>query len=421
MASLSLDEQRAKWPGVSNLRPRELAVHAAWRALNATQRNFELGKVPGWSRPPPPFTFAEQCRDLVLSRRALPNASTRNLPPPLTEVELTALLTPTPAATDVWSALGISQSDFAAMRQTISSQQAEIDMLRGGASDGVDATSSYEVGFSSLALLPGEGKGSWSELLVLPKRDRQKLLRLHTGTFDDFPKDLELTSVWGDYAAIKNLKLTFSEFVKQDVNRALMMNKGTLKSILTVHSKLEELNTELLGISIPNADTGVVDEAAVVSAHDVRAKVALLQDNVTGAVSLALDAHAGLCLSVSNKVMNAMGAKHLQKTSADKETDDFISAKATENIMDRAELKEGVRIATNASKGIFGTPSQKSAGTGKRSGGRLSTGFNTPTKRGGAPKGGGKGGKGKGGGAPKGKRDKVKDKDSSGSSSSTGG
>jgi hypothetical protein len=53
-------------------------------------------------------------------------------PPPLTEADLTALLTPTPTATDVWSALGISQSDFAAMRQTISSQQAEIGMLRGG-------------------------------------------------------------------------------------------------------------------------------------------------------------------------------------------------------------------------------------------------------------------------------------------------
>jgi hypothetical protein len=289
----------------------------------------------------------------------------------------------------------------------------------GGASDGVDATSSYEVGFSSLALLPGEGKGSWSELLVLPKRDRQKLLHLHTGTFDDFPKDLELTSVWADYAAIKNLKLTFSEFVKQDVNRALMMNKGTLKSILTVHSKLDELHTELVGMSIPDESMGAVDETAVVSAHDVREKVALLQENVTGAVSLALDAHAGSCLSVSNKVMNAMGAKHLQKTSADKATDDFISQQATENIMDRAELKEGVRIATNASKGIFGTPSQKTGGSGKRAGGRLSTGFNTPPKGGGGR--GKGGGKGKGGGAPKGKRDKDKDKDSAGSSSSTGG
>jgi hypothetical protein len=240
------------------------------------------------------------------------------------------------------------------------------------------------VGFSSLALLPGEGKGSWSELLVLPKRDRQKLLRLHTGIFDDFPKDLELTGVWADYryAAIKNLKITFSEFVKQDVNRALMMiNKGALKSILTVHSKLEELNTELLGVSIPDESTGVVDEAAVVSAH-VREKVALLQENVTGAVSLALDAHAGSCLSVSNKVMGAMGAKHPQKTSADKEMDDFISAKATENIMGRAELKESVRIATNASKGIFGTPSQKPAGSGKRTGGRLSTEFHPLTKKG---------------------------------------
>jgi hypothetical protein len=138
-----------------------------------------------------------------------------------------------------------------------------------------------------------------------------------------------------------------------------------------------------------------------VNAIDARAKILLLIDNVSGATRLALDAHAGLRLSVSNKVMQSIGAKHLTKAPNDKEKDDFISADVAEKIMERAELKEGVRIATTATKGIFGTPSSASRGNGKKTGNRLSQGFNgrspSPSASQGSGGGRSKGGKGKGG------------------------
>ena len=82
--------------------------------------------------------------------------------------------------------------------------------------------------------------------------------------------------------------------------------------------------------------------------------------------------------------------------------------------MERAELKEGVRIATNATKGVFGTPTQKTWGNGRKQGKRLSKGFSTPRQpakksqsrpkggKGGGGKGRGKGGKGNDGGRGRG-------------------
>ena len=239
---------------------------------------------------------------------------------------------------------------------------------------------------------------------MLTKKERNALLREHTGTFEDFPRDLELKEVFGDYPAVKKLTITFNSFVKEDVQRAMKLNKGVLQAILTVHSKLHELNEELLGVALDDQG-GQVDESAMVDAKDVREKILLLIDNVVGSAKLALDAHAGLRSSVSNKVMTCIGAKHLAVAPSDKEKDDFMSESVAEAILERAELKESVRIATNANKGVFGTPSTKQSwgGGGNKSGKRLSKGFNTPpqpkkpTSSGGSKGGKGGGGRGRGG------------------------
>jgi hypothetical protein len=407
--SIDWEAQRLAWPGLEHLRPRELSVHVAWHSMSSVTRLRELAKCVGWVHPGPPYTQVEQCRDLTLSGRSLPVVSTRRQPEPLSPAELIAL---TQGISNVWqgntSSSQISSDDFDELRAQLLAQQAEISQLRSNMdADPDEAKSTYQVGFSSLALLPGEGAGSWHEVPILAKRDRQRLLREHTGTFGDFPKDLELKEVFGDYPAVKALKITFNAFVKEDMQRALTMNRGTLQSILTVHSKLDELNTELLSLSL-NSDETTIDESATVNARDVREKVCLLLENVVGASKLALDAHAGLRLSVSNKVMQSIGAKHLSKTSTDKDKDDFISKDVAEKIMERAELKEGVRIATNATKGVFGTPTPKSWGNGNaKKGRRLSKGFSTPTQPSKRPgKGSGKGGgKGRGGGRGKWKGD----------------
>ena len=403
---------RARWPGTDNLKPREITVHTAWNVLSSTTRVNELSKVTGWVHPGPPFTKVEQCRDLVISQRKLPNVKSRIQPSPLTDEELRLLLAtlpPTQASAPVSAPPpteehGVSLADFRRLQIQLLDQRAEIEALKDNQGGDDEAKSTYEVGFSSLALLPEEGKGSWTSLPMMTSKERKRLLREHTGTFEIFPKDLELKEVFGDYPAVKALKINFSAFVKEDMARALTMNKGTIQALLTIHSKLEELNMELLSVAVEDED-GVVDENATVNAQDMREKIGLLLDNCEGGAKLALDAHAGLRLSVSNKVMQSIGAKHLTKQPNDKEKDDFISKDAAEKIMERAELKEGVRIATDANSGFFGTPSRKSKGNGGkgRGGRRLSNGFQTPksktkthTGRGaGGGKGRGKGGRGK--------------------------
>jgi len=405
------DDVRPEWPGVENLAPRALAVHAAWANLSSGTRMWHLAKCEGWSRPPPPYTQVEQCRDLVLSGRALPPQGDRRMPLPLSELELLELPNSAPREESSSIQQNVSNDDFQFLRQQLLDQQAELNALKenlGAQPD--EVRSSYEAGETTLALLPGDGTGSWNDVDIMKKTERQKCLREHTGYFPAFPKDLELKDIFGDYPAVKALKLTFTQFVKEDVHRALALNKGTIKSLLTVHSKLEDLNGELLGLLID--DDNRVDEAALVSAADVRNKVELLRENVVGATILALDAHAGLRISVANKVMQSIGATHLQKKQTDKETDDFISKDAAEKILERAELKDAVRVATNATKGVFGKPTQKAWGNGgkqgkKVSGKTLSKGFTPNAKRGGkqqtpkTPAAGGRGGKGGKGKSPK--------------------
>jgi hypothetical protein len=384
--------------------------------------------VAGWIHPGPPFTKQEQCRDLVLSRRPLPRVGSRQQPLPLTEEEFRQLFTvpnawggsPSPAPASSSSpapapspsnapapapqaAASISVDDFRLLQRQLLEQRAEIEALKDGQGGDLDEVSStYEVGFSSLSLLPGEGAGSWNDLSMMTTKDRKRLLREHTGTFESFPKDLEFKEVFGDYPAVKNLTVSFASFVKEDVRRALTFNKGTIQALLTVHSKLEELSSELLGVSMEDENDEGINDDATVNAKDAREKILLLLENVSGAARLALDAHAGLRLSVSNKVMQSIGAKHLTKAPNDKEKDDFISADVAEKIMERADLKESARIATTANyKGIFGTPSSTSRGNGGKSG-RLSKGFNSPSPRSSGNQGRGGGGRSKGGKGGKG-------------------
>ena len=158
---------------------------------------WHLAKCEGWSRPPLPYTQVEQYRDLVLSGRALPPQGDRRMPLPLSELELLELTNFAPREESSSSQQNVSNDDFQFLRQQLLDQQAELNALKenlGAQPD--EVRSSYEVGETTLALLPGDGTGSWNDVDIMKKTERQKCLREHTEYFPAFPKDLELKDIF---------------------------------------------------------------------------------------------------------------------------------------------------------------------------------------------------------------------------------
>ena len=244
-----------------------------------------------------------------------------------------------------------------------------------------------------------DNRCSWLNINALKKREVSEIIRNHSGTFPQFPCELDVIGVMKRLPGVKDAQLTLVDFAHAEVAKFMRSNARTIRLGGTAFSRSLEFQRGLADF------LGNDPHATEVPLDWVVEFVDKMVGATRGAFAMGLDTQTTLRLSVSHRLEKAMKVDHLTTNPLKAEKEDFIPPVVMKRIEDAAKRNLDLSWALDQASGkqhFSGRHPANSSRGGKSDYARQRSGG------GGAPKGtskgskggtGGRGGRGRGRGA----------------------
>ena len=244
-----------------------------------------------------------------------------------------------------------------------------------------------------------EDRCSWLNINALKKREVSEIVRMHSGTFPQYPCELDVIGAMKKLPGVKDAQITLVEFAQTEVSKFMRSNSRTVRLVGTSYSRALEFQQDL-------ADHLDNDpQATEISLAWVLEFVDSVVGATRGAFATSLDTQTTLRLAVSHRLEKAMKVDHLTSNPSKAEREDFIPPVVMRRIEDAAKRNLDLTWALDQASGkqsFSGRHPANSSRGGKadyaRQRGR-GGGTAKGSAKGAKGKSGGRGGRGKGRGA----------------------
>ena len=238
-----------------------------------------------------------------------------------------------------------------------------------------------------------EDKCSWLNIPALKRREISEIVRTQSGTYPQFPCELDVVGGMKKLPGVKDAQLTLLDFAQTEVVKFMRANARTVRLSGTVFSRTLEMQQDLKAFLEDNPQASEIPLDWVVEFVDK------LVSATRGTFATSIDTQTVLRLSVSHRLEKAMKVDHLTTTNPLKaEREDFIPPIAMRRIEDAAKRNLDLSWALDQTRGkdsFSGRRPENSSRGGKTDYARQRS-RGAGTGKGGSGK-GGKGGDRKGG------------------------
>ena len=238
-----------------------------------------------------------------------------------------------------------------------------------------------------------EDKCSWLNIPALKRREISEIVRTQSGTYPQFPCELDVVGSMKKLPGVKDAQLTLLDFAQTEVVKFMRSNARTVRLNGTVYSRTREMQQDLAAFLEDNPQASEIPFDWVLEFVDK------LVCATRGAFATSIDTQTVLRLSVSHRLEKAMKVDHLTTTNPLKaEREDFIPPIAMRRIEDAAKRNLDLSWALDQTRGkdsFSGRRPENSSRGGKTDYARQRS-RGSGTGKGGVSK-GGKGGDRKGG------------------------
>ena len=235
---------------------------------------------------------------------------------------------------------------------------------------------------------------SWLNIHALKKREVSEIIRLHSGTFPQFPCELDVIGAMKKLPGVADAKISLVDFAQTEVAKFMRANARTVRLSGTSFSRALEFQQQL-------ADHMDNDpQATEISLDWVKEFLDRVVGASRGAFAMSIETQTTLRLAVSHRLEKAMRVDHLTTNPLKAEREDFIPPVVMKRIEDAAKRNLDLTWALDQASGkqhFSGRHPANSSRGGKADYARQRG------RGGGAEKGSSKGAKGKGRGRGRGK------------------
>ena len=241
---------------------------------------------------------------------------------------------------------------------------------------------------------------SWLNINALKKREAGEIIRMHSGTFPQFPCELDIIGTLKKLPGVKDAQIPLVDFAQTEVAKFMRANSRSVRLSGTVYSRALEMQLGLAEFAENDPDATEIPLDWVVEFVD---KVV---GSSRGTFAMCLDTQTTLRLAVSHRLEKALKVDHLTTNPLKAEREDFIPPLVLKRIEDAAKRNLDLSWALDNAAGkqpFSGRHPVNSSRGGKNDyarqrsrGGGTSKGASKGSK-GGA---GGRGGRGRGKGTP---------------------
>jgi hypothetical protein len=150
-----------------------------------------------------------------------------------------------------------------------------------------------------------ENRCSWLNVNALKKREVSEITRLHSGTFPQFPCELDVIGAMKKLPGVADAKIPLVDFAQTEVAKFMRSNARTVRLSGTSFSRALEFQQQLADF-LDNDP-----QATEVSLEWVLEFVDKVVGASRGAFAMIIDTQTALRLAVSHRLEKAMKVDHL--------------------------------------------------------------------------------------------------------------
>jgi hypothetical protein len=177
-----------------------------------------------------------------------------------------------------------------------------------------------------------DNRCSWVNINALKKREVSEIIRNHSGTFPQFPCELDdVIGVMKRLPGVKDAQLTLADFAHTEVAKFMHSNARTIRLGGTAFSRSLEFQRDLTDFLDNDPHATEVPLDWVVEFMDKMVSA------TRGTFAMGLDTQTTLRLSVSHRLEKAMKVDHLTTNPLNTEREDFILPVVMKRIEDAAK------------------------------------------------------------------------------------
>ena len=190
-----------------------------------------------------------------------------------------------------------------------------------------------------------EGRCSWLNINALKKREVSEIIRMHSGTFPQFPCELDVIGAMKKLSGVKEAQITLVDFAQTEVAKFMRANARTMRLSGTSFSRALEFQQDLAD-HLDN-DPQVTDIPLAWVMEFVDKVVGASR----GAFAMSIDTQTTLRLAVSHRLEKAMKVDHLTTNPLRAEREDFIPPVVMKRIEDAAKRNLDLTWALDQASG----------------------------------------------------------------------
>ena len=190
-----------------------------------------------------------------------------------------------------------------------------------------------------------EERCSWLNINALKKREVSEVIRTHSGTFPQFPCELDVIGAMKKLPGVADAKISLVDFAQTEVAKFMRANARTVRLSGTSFSRTLEFQRQL-------ADHLDNDpHATEISLDWVLEFVDKVVGASRGAFAMSIDTQTALRLAVSTRLEKAMKVDHLTSNPLKAEREDFIPPVVMKRIEDAAKRNLDLTWALDQASG----------------------------------------------------------------------
>jgi hypothetical protein len=176
-----------------------------------------------------------------------------------------------------------------------------------------------------------ENRCSWLNINALKKREFSEITRLHSGTFPQFPCELDVIGAMKKLPGVTDAKISLVDFAQTEVAKFMRSNARTVRLSGISFSRAIEFQQQLADF-LDNDP-----QATEVSLEWVLEFVDKVVGASRGAFAMSIDTQTTLRLAVSHRLEKAMKVDHLTTNPLKAKREDFIPPVVMKRIEDAAK------------------------------------------------------------------------------------
>jgi hypothetical protein len=241
---------------------------------------------------------------------------------------------------------------------------------------------------------------SWLNINALKKREAGEIIRMHSGTFPQYPCELDIIGTLKKLPGVKDAQIPLVDFAQTEVAKFMRANSRSVRLSGTVFSRALEMQMDLSDFADNDPDATEIPLDWVVEFVDKMVGAS------RGTFAMCLDTQTILRLAVSNRLEKALKVDHLTTNPLKAEREDFIPPLVLKRIEDAAKRNLDLSWALDNAAGkqpFSGRHPVNSSRGGKQDYARQrgrGGGASKGASKGGKGGAGGRGGRGRGKGTP---------------------